>query len=203
MSRELCRDVPDSWGCSKSLCQTRSCAFFVPYPGTSAKAQGTQPLTLVLAVPKTLCDFETQQRCHFVCVPKVSQRFFRALPNGGGTERGVCGIYVARACADARHTNDAHAFPQTTLFVVSKPRLIASSARHLLATKKKRTPHLGPPPIKSSQSLRFFLRFSGDFCPKNLLRLFLGDNLQGLKQPEKTKNNPGNGQFSLVFHGIF
>ena len=56
-----------------------------------------------------------------------------------------CDICVASTCADARHTNDTHAFPQTTLFVVSKSRLIASSARHLLVTEKKLTPHLGPP----------------------------------------------------------
>ena len=30
-SREFCRDVPDPWGCSKSLCKESSCAFFVPY----------------------------------------------------------------------------------------------------------------------------------------------------------------------------
>ena len=29
MSREFCRDVPDPWGCSKSLCRKSSCAFFV------------------------------------------------------------------------------------------------------------------------------------------------------------------------------
>ena len=34
---------------------------------------------------------------------------------GGGTERGVCDICVARACADARHTSDTHAFPQAPL----------------------------------------------------------------------------------------
>ena len=60
---------------------------------------------------------------------------------GGGTERGVCDICVARACADARHTDDTHAFPQTTLFVVSKSRLIASSARHLLVTEKNVPPN--------------------------------------------------------------
>ena len=54
----------------------------------------------------------------------------------GVTEQGACDICVASACADAC-TNDTHththththAFPQTTLFVVSKSRLIASSAR--------------------------------------------------------------------------
>ena len=30
-SREFCQDVPDPWGCSKSLCLKSSCAFFVPY----------------------------------------------------------------------------------------------------------------------------------------------------------------------------
>ena len=33
MSREFCRDVPDPWVCSKSLCLKSSCAFFVPYQG--------------------------------------------------------------------------------------------------------------------------------------------------------------------------
>ena len=75
-------------------------------------------------------------------------------------ERGVCDICVARACADARHTNDTHthtararAFPQTTLFVVSKSRLIASSARHLVVTEKERTPYLGPPHLKVPDGL--------------------------------------------------
>ena len=61
---------------------------------------------------------------------------------------------MARACADARHTNDTNPFPQTTLFVVSKSRLIASSARHSLVTEKKRTPHLGPPHLKVPDLLK-------------------------------------------------
>ena len=71
-----------------------------------------------------------------------------AVLNGRETERGVCDIGVARVCADARHTNDTHSFPQTTLFVVSKSRLIASSARHLLVTEKKTYPPLRSPPFK-------------------------------------------------------
>ena len=64
----------------------------------------------------------------------------------GGTERRECDICVARAYADSRHTNDTHAFPQTTWLVVSKSRLIASSARHLLTKERKKTyPHLDPP----------------------------------------------------------
>ena len=35
MSREFCRDVPDPWRCSKSLCKKTSCAFFVPYKSHS------------------------------------------------------------------------------------------------------------------------------------------------------------------------
>ena len=31
MSRESCRDVPDPWGCSESLCKKSSCAFIVLY----------------------------------------------------------------------------------------------------------------------------------------------------------------------------
>ena len=71
----------------------------------------------------------------------TEQSFFgHSLTWGNGTG-GVCDICVARACADARHTNDKRAFPQTTLFVI-KSRLVASwgGARHLLVTKK-RTPH--------------------------------------------------------------
>ena len=30
-SQEFCRDIPDPWGCSESLCKKSSCAFFVPY----------------------------------------------------------------------------------------------------------------------------------------------------------------------------
>ena len=30
MSRTFCRDVPNPWGCSKSLCKNSLCAFFVP-----------------------------------------------------------------------------------------------------------------------------------------------------------------------------
>ena len=33
MSREFCQDVPDPWGCSKSLCLKSSCAFYVPDRG--------------------------------------------------------------------------------------------------------------------------------------------------------------------------
>ena len=61
-----------------------------------------------------------------------------------GTEQGVRDIRVASACAHAR---DTHAFPQTTLFVASKSMLVASLARHLLVTEKKRTP-----PFKSART---------------------------------------------------
>ena len=30
-SREFCRDVPEPWGSSKSLCKKSVCAFFVPH----------------------------------------------------------------------------------------------------------------------------------------------------------------------------
>ena len=53
---------------------------------------------------------------------------------------GVRDICVASACAHARHTDDMHAFPQTTLFVVSKSMLIAPSVRHLLVTEKTLIP---------------------------------------------------------------
>ena len=39
--------------------------------------------------------------------------------------------------AYARHKNMTHAFSQTTFFVVSKSRLIASLTRHLLVTETK------------------------------------------------------------------
>ena len=42
---------------------------------------------------------------------------FRALLTGGnGTERGICDIDMARACAHARHTNDTHAFLKPLYF---------------------------------------------------------------------------------------
>ena len=49
--------------------------------------------------------------------------------NRGGMEQGVCDICVARACAHAHRADDAQAFPQPTLRVVSQSRLIASSVR--------------------------------------------------------------------------
>ena len=75
-------------------------------------------------------------------------------------ERGVCDICVARACADARHTNDTHACPQTTLFVMSTSRPIASSARHLVVTEKKTYPPFRSPPFESARfNVLFFLTF--------------------------------------------
>ena len=72
------------------------------------------------------------------------------LTGGNGISGGD--ICVARACTDARHTNDTRAFPQTTLFVVSKSRLIASSARHLLVSAEvKRSPPFRFPPFKSAR----------------------------------------------------
>ena len=47
MSREFCRDVPDPWGCSKSLCKKSSCAFFVPY--------NRSPAFLVLRIDLSVC----------------------------------------------------------------------------------------------------------------------------------------------------
>ena len=35
MSLEFCRDIPDPWGCSKSLCKKSSCAFSFPRGGGS------------------------------------------------------------------------------------------------------------------------------------------------------------------------
>ena len=63
---------------------------------------------------------------------------------------------MASACAHARHTDDTHAFPQTTLFVVSKSMLVVSSARHLLVTEKKTSPPFRSPPhleVPESRSL--------------------------------------------------
>ena len=71
----------------------------------------------------------------------------RHFLTAGGMAREVCDIYVGRAYARARtrHTNDTHAFPETTVSVMSKTRLIASSARHLLVTEKKVFPIWVPP----------------------------------------------------------
>ena len=100
--------------------------------------------------------------------PKASTKYtgpLRTLPQkytfghflrGGGTERGVRDICVASACAHARHTDDTHACPRTTLFVVSKSTLVASSARHLLVSKlskKKTYPPFRSPPFNSSSKI--------------------------------------------------
>ena len=63
----------------------------------------------------------------------------------GGNRAGVRDSCVATACTHARHTDDTHAFPQTTLFVVSKSMFVASLVRHLLVTEQKSTPPLVPP----------------------------------------------------------
>ena len=62
-------------------------------------------------------------------------------------ERGVCDIYVARACADARHTNDTHALIPSNHFVCCVK--IKASLRHrrviLLVTEKKTYPPFRSP----------------------------------------------------------
>ena len=75
------------------------------------------------------------------CFPKRALRQSRP-----SIKQGVCGICMARTCEDARHANDTNAF---TLFVVSKSRLIASSASHLLVTVKN-VPPIWVPPAKCS-----------------------------------------------------
>ena len=40
MSQEFCRDVPDPWGCSKSLCKKSLCARIVPYSGCFSNPEG-------------------------------------------------------------------------------------------------------------------------------------------------------------------
>ena len=100
--------------------------------------------------------------------PESKDRWFSwALLKGNGT--GVCDICVARACADARapHKCDTYAFPQTTLFVLSKSSLIASSARRLLVTEKKKLSPLYAPPSKSPDLpilFSSFLKFRGFPC---------------------------------------
>ena len=47
----------------------------------------------------------------------------------GGTEQGVCEICVEKACADARHTNDTYAFPQTTLLLCKNQGLLFACHR--------------------------------------------------------------------------
>ena len=59
---------------------------------------------------------------------------------------------MASACVHARHTDDTHAFPQTTLFAVSKSKLVASSPRQLLVTEQKRTPPFRFPHLKVDAS---------------------------------------------------
>ena len=48
MSRDFCRDVPDPWGCSKTLCKKSSCAFFVPYKGKGVFTLGRSYLRVSL-----------------------------------------------------------------------------------------------------------------------------------------------------------
>ena len=76
----------------------------------------------------------------------------RALLNGG-EQNGRCNTCVARACAHARHTDDTHAFPQSTLFVVSKSRLVASLARRLHVTEKNVPPPFRSPPFESARKM--------------------------------------------------
>ena len=63
--------------------------------------------------------------------------------NGTGGTRHLCG---KRVHTRASNTDDTHAFPQTTLSVVSKAGVVASLARHVLVTEKKAYPPLGPLP---------------------------------------------------------
>ena len=77
-------------------------------------------------------------------------KFCRALRlNGGGTERGDA-TFVWQERVQTRATQMTHMpIPQTTLFVAVKIiGSMASTARHLLVTEKKRTPRLGPPHLK-------------------------------------------------------
>ena len=74
-------------------------------------------------------------------------------------------IYVARACAHARHTDDTHAFPKTTLLVASKSRLITSWVRHLLLTLvvpdlTNRTPIADQEPLLRTDQIRIMPIYS-------------------------------------------
>ena len=85
------------------------------------------------------------------------------LNGGGGTERGVRDICVSSACAHARHTDDTHAFPQTTLFVVSKPNARCVIGASFACHREKRTSHLGPPHVKVPDQ-----RIGRTLCKKTL-----------------------------------
>ena len=92
---------------------------------------------------------------------------------GGGNMTGgmrhLCGKSVRRHAPHKWH----NAFPQTTLCVVWKSRHIASSARHVPVTEKKRTPHLGPPPFKSPRKIlrTFHALLPGKWRPMKMGRL--------------------------------
>ena len=96
-----------------------------------------------------LCEREAYER----------QLLMNPWSPGTGERNGGYATFVWQEGAQTRpppphtHTHtqkkkNTDAFPQTTLLVLSKLRLIASSARHLLLTEKQRTPHLGPPHLE-------------------------------------------------------
>ena len=59
-----------------------------------------------------------------------------------GTEQGGMRRFCAKSCANAQaFAQTTHAYPQTTLCILSKSRLIASSVRHLVAAEKEHNPH--------------------------------------------------------------
>ena len=70
MSREFCRDVPDPWGCSESLCPKSSCAFFVSYFWGARK-------------PQSLAE---EHRCWQRTVGKQRVRALRSVALTGGRD---------------------------------------------------------------------------------------------------------------------
>ena len=78
MSREVCRDVPDSWGCSKSLCKKSSCAFFVPsYQGPPRGGGRAQAPTPYCAI--TECDKASQSPSQLLGGHLVSTVLFQQV----------------------------------------------------------------------------------------------------------------------------
>ena len=108
------------------------------------------------------------QNCHTVRIKHAPSCCVRPRLNfghfltGGGNGTGQYATFVWPARAHTRVPQMTH-MPSLNQLVVSKSMLVASSACRSLVTEKKRTPHLGPPPLKSARpfSRRRIGPFSG------------------------------------------
>ena len=77
-----------------------------------AKVQSLLLFTLLLAL---LYEAPPCMSVWRDCVPLLCT--LEHLSRVGGTERGVCGICVARACAPSGHADDTDTFPESTFLL--------------------------------------------------------------------------------------